>query len=381
MQRIDIEPRKDWETKVKNAGLAYYNQAKDGVYWNESAYYQFSSTEIDNMYAASKELFNLCMQAIDKIIEQDRFAEFGIDKNLAQSIVDSWDDDAPTLYGRFDLTVGEDGNYKMLEFNADTPTSIFEASVVQWAWKEEQFINNDQYNNIHSTLLEQFKYIRTRLPDDYGELFFTSTITPDEDIITTRYLMAAAKEAGLKVHYVGIDNIGFDSENFVDQDNYIIRHMFKLYPWEWILTEPFGIHYKAIDTWIEPLWKLLLTNKAILPILWEYFPNHPNLLPAYFYKDEDTSKLTDKVIKPFYSREGCNITVHTSTGESITTDGMYGDLPKIEQQFCALPKFGNTYACLGSWVVGDEPCGLGIRESDTLITRNESKFVPHIIKD
>jgi glutathionylspermidine synthase len=387
MKRVTLTPRLNWEQTVKNLGLQYWNQAQDGVYWNESNAYVFTAAEVDKMYYASKELFNLCMQAIDKIIENDWFSRFGIDHTLAQAIVDAWDDDAPTLYGRFDLTVGADGNYKMLEFNADTPTGLFEASIVQWQWKEDVIPQDDQFNALHGNLVEQFKYIKGRLPDRYGELYFTSVKSPEEDVITTQYIMAAANEAGLNTRYIVVDDIGFDGENFVDEDNYIIRHMFKLYPWEWLLGEQFGpLAFTSMETWIEPVWKLLLTNKAILPILWELFPNHPNLLPAYFYTDEASSKLTNKVIKPFYSREGCNITVKDGSTEIIATDGMYGDMPKIEQEFCRLPSFsGETtadmkYACLGSWIIGDEPSGLGIRESDSMITRNESKFVPHYIE-
>lgn len=380
MQRLIIERRKDWETKVKNLGLEYYNQASDGIYWDESAYYKFSAAEIDKMYYASKELFNLCMEAIDKIIENDWFHRFGIEHSIAQAIVDSWDDDAPTLYGRFDLTLGQDGNFKMMEYNADTPTSLFEASVIQWAWKEEQFVSNDQYNSLHTTLVEQFKYILSRLPMIYGNLYFTSVKSPEEDIINTHYIMATANEAGIDTRYISIDDIGFDTRDFVDAGNYLIEHIFKLYPWEWILNESFGAHFTKMKTWIEPIWKLLLSSKAILPILWELFPNHPNLLPAYFYTDENNSKLKNKIIKPIFSREGSNIIIKQNGQEIIRTDGIYANMPMIEQEFCALPSFDGKYACLGSWVVGDEPCGLGIRESDSLVTQNESKFIPHIIE-
>lgn len=382
MQRHKITPRTNWEAEVKGLGLEYFDQAQDGVYWNESAHYSFTLKETDDMYKASKDLFDLCMQAIDKIIENDWFNRFGIDRNLAQEIIDSWDNDAPTLYGRFDLTMGSDGNYKMLEFNADTPTSLFEASIIQWKWKQDVFKDKDQYNSIHETMLEQFRYIKSRLPNNYGELYFTSVSHPEEDVINTQYMRATAEEAGLNTNYITIDDIGFDGQYFIDTNNNIIKHMFKLYPWEWLLSEQYGIHaFSSMETWIEPVWKLLLTNKAILPILWELFPNHPNLLPSYFYTDEATSKIKNKVIKPFFSREGCNITVMNGAEHVMETGGVYGDMPKIEQELCTLPTFDGIYACMGSWIVGDEPCGLGIRESNSLITRNESKFVPHIIED
>ncbi|MWT36094.1 glutathionylspermidine synthase preATP-grasp family protein, partial [Escherichia coli] len=32
-----------------------------------------------------------------------------------------------------------------------------------------------------------------------------------------------------------------------------------------------------------------------------------------------------------------------------------------------------------SWIVDDEACGLGIREDNTLITKDTSRFIPHYI--
>jgi glutathionylspermidine synthase len=35
---------------------------------------------------------------------------------------------------------------------------------------------------------------------------------------------------------------------------------------------------------------------------------------------------------------------------------------------------------VGSWVVGNEPAGIGLREDRGRITRNGSRFVPHYIR-
>ena len=52
-------------------------------------------------------------------------------------IAESWNSDEPRLYGRLDLRFDGLGPAKLLEFNADTPTSIFEAAVFQWTWLEQ----------------------------------------------------------------------------------------------------------------------------------------------------------------------------------------------------------------------------------------------------
>jgi glutathionylspermidine synthase len=118
---------------------------------------------------------------------------------------------------------------------------------------------------------------------------------------------------------------------------------------------------------------MLLSNKAILPVLWEMFPGHPNLLPASF---EPGRFATDYVKKPLYSREGANVSIN-ARGESIEAPGEYGEEGFIWQAYHPLPRFGANHCVIGSWIVGSEPAGIGIREDDSPITRNTSRFVPH----
>lgn len=57
--------------------------------------------------------------------------------------------------------------------------------------------------------------------------------------------------------------------------------------------------------------------------------------------------------------------------------GGYGEEGFIYQQLALLRDFGGKYPVLGSWVIDGESAGIGIRETDTLITDNYSRFVPH----
>ena len=129
--------------------------------------------------------------------------------------------------------------------------------------------------------------------------------------------------------------------------------------------------------WIEPAWKMILSNKAILPILWELYPEHPNLLPAYF----EPGKLTDYVKKPILSREGANINLVKEGSLLQASEGEYGKEGFIFQELFSLPDFKGNYPVIGSWVIGQEPAGMGIREANTLITDNHSRFVPHLINE
>jgi glutathionylspermidine synthase len=149
-----------------------------------------------------------------------------------------------------------------------------------------------------------------------------------------------------------------------------------------MVREDFGQHLLTSKTqWVEPAWKMLLSNKGILPMLWQKYPNHPNLLPAFFETDPQQALASGWVRKPLYSREGANIELVDLQGQRLQVDGPYNDAPFIRQAFHALPKFDQSYTLIGSWVVGDSAAGICIREDNSLITKDSSRFLPHIILD
>ena len=192
-----------------------------------------------------------------------------------------------------------------------------------------------------------------------------------------------AIQAGLETKFIFTDEIGWDLTNpvFLDSENQPIRNIFKLYPWEWLTIEDFGkniTHDRNKAHWIEPSWKMLLSNKAILPVLWELNPGHPNLLETYF--EADNFKLgINYAKKPLLSREGQNIQLVDYGSVIAETPGEYGEEGFIYQELCLLPEFDKNYPLIGSWIIGQESAGIGIRESETLITDNLSRFVPHVI--
>jgi glutathionylspermidine synthase len=145
-----------------------------------------------------------------------------------------------------------------------------------------------------------------------------------------------------------------------------------------LLNDDFGKHIPEDSNralWIEPAWKMILSNKAILPVLWELYPDCPYLLAAYF----EEGKLANYVKKPILSREGANIDLVMNTISLQKTGGEYGAEGFIYQDMFTLPNFSDHYPVIGSWVIGQEPAGMGIREADSFVTDNKSRFVPHLI--
>jgi glutathionylspermidine synthase len=201
--------------------------------------------------------------------------------------------------------------------------------------------------------------------------------------MTVTYLRDTASEAGLGTKGIEIEQIGFDDDHtlFLDLDGGDMRSIVKLYHWEWLVDDDFADQlFASLDggvQWIEPIWKMLWSNKALLPVLWELFPDHPNLLPAYF---DEPRGLVSYARKPLFSREGANITLVQDGREIAATGGEYGDGRAVYQALAPLATFDGGYPALGAWVIDGQAAGMGIRESDGPITGNLSRFVPHLIR-
>jgi glutathionylspermidine synthase len=381
MERHGIEPRSGWQAKVEAQGLIWHGEGAD-LYWDESAYYSFTLAEIEMIEAATEAVYDLFVEAGDKIVSNPEMMElFGIPEYCRRPIRDAWRREPPSLnYGRFDFGYNGEGDPKLFEFNCDTPTSMLEAGVIQWEWKEEVFPELDQFTSLHEKLIGRWAEIRPRL---YGQrIWFTHTADPSfEDTITTTYMRDLASQAGLETHAVLIDDIGLDARGRVlDHEERLITAIFKLYPWEWIVSEAYGpdIVRNLDETfWIEPIWKMIWSNKAILQLLWTMFPNHPNLLASSVRQERIGGSY---VAKPFLAREGANIEVVERGRTVARTQGEYREGLTMYQELYPLRDFGSGYPVLGSWVVDGEAAGMGIRE-DGLITGNRARFIPHVIRD
>jgi glutathionylspermidine synthase len=370
-----IPERRDWREKVEALGFIFHT-VNGEPYWNETAYYRFSPQEIDVLEQATNDLHGMCLTAVEYALANERLAQMGIPDDLASLIAASWDHDHPTIYGRFDLAYDGRNPPKMLEYNADTPTSLLEAGVIQWQWLEDVCPKADQFNAIHEKLLDAWRWMKDNALR--GGRLYLASLEDVEDEITVAYMMDVASQAGIDTSRILLKDIGWDAARgaFVDLDGGVIGNMFKLYPWEWMAADAFWSNVHATFgnmLWIEPAWKVVLSSKGILPILWELYPGNPLLLEAYF---DDPNGMAEHVCKPLFSREGANVTMTTRDGV-FETGGDYGGGGCVFQAFAPLISFDGNYPVLGSWIIGDAACGMGIRESLTPITGNASCFVPH----
>ncbi|WP_283138143.1 glutathionylspermidine synthase family protein [Rhizohabitans arisaemae] len=384
MRRASSTPRPGWAHIVEEQGLAFHRTSHPEhltrPYWDESVHYIFSMDEVLTVEADVDELHRMCLTVVEHVISEGRWADFAIPPWCHQAIEESWRRRDPHVFGRFDLHYDGTGPAKLLEYNADTPTSLVESSIVQWYWLQDVYPGDDQWNSIHERLVDRWKGISGQLPTGPAHFAWTNEDETGEEVMTLAYLQETADQAGLTTVSIAIEDIGWDQLNlrFVDLEHRNIRTLCKLYPWEWVAADRFGpqaIRHQTEGTWVEPIWKMILSNKALLAVLWELYPDHPNLLPAYLDGPRD---LVRHIRKPLLGREGASMRIVTPTG-SQETEGGYGTEGYVYQEFRPLPDFDGWRPVLGAWVVHDEAAGLGIRETTGLITDDTSSFVPHRI--
>jgi glutathionylspermidine synthase len=377
MERIKINPRYNWQQRVEQLGFGFHTN--NVPYWDESAYYSFCMDEILHIEQATATLWQMCLQGVQYAIDHHLLEEqFHIPAEFVRYVERTWNEDHPSIYGRFDLCY-KNGEIKLLEFNADTPTSLYEAGIVQWFWLQDFDNSKDQFNSIHEKLIAYWRYAGAYLQP--GLLHFSCVKESLEDLTNTEYLRDCAMQGGISTKLVFVDDIGWDDDTkvFVDMEEEPISNLFKLYPWEWMVREEFAkqiLQPSHRPLFIEPAWKMILSNKAILPLLWKLFPEHPLLLPAY----NEEGILSSYAKKPLLSREGANITLVSDHETVCATEGEYGEEGFIYQEFFELPEYQGNHPVIGSWVIGQQPAGIGIRESLSQVTDNFSRFIPHLIQ-
>ena len=402
MRRIEIKPRRNHNKIVENQGLVYNKTIMPDksvkYYWNESAAYVFDYDEIENLENATEELHDMIVNnVVPFMIEEqdnpDSIFQFPLPDYAKEYIKNSYDRGDKDVYGRFDLAYRGD-EIKMLEYNADTPTGLVEAAIIQWNWLEDVYPSEDQWNSIHESLIERWAQIKAETKAT-SPLYLGHTQEDDsgEDALTTAYMADCAEQAGWDTIGINMKDIGYDSHtdkligiiyNEEDDTYDELKHLFKLYPWEDMMEEGYGeIISRLQPQWFEPAWKMPISNKMLSAAAWHLYPDHPLLLKTYI---GDPGDMQDFVKKPIYGREGDRIDVFMNKSNVLKSDvytSRWGEEGYVYQDLFPLPDFpgsnGHNHVVLGSWTVNGESVGVGIRESDGLITDAYCRFVPNVI--
>ena len=393
MFRKQFKKRDYYHERLDQIGFQYHSvlSSDNERYWTEGIAYEFTLERIEEIESVSERLHEMCLETVGEIIESGDYPiGFGLNDQSKSLIEHSWKNSDAHVYGRFDFLVEPAGAVKLYEYNAATPTALLESAVAQWQWLEEaeDVPHRDQFNSIHEKLIARWNQVKEQNSD--ATLYALATKNaPFEDWGNLEYLADTAMQGGWQVHIEEIENVGFNPQRqeFVDTAESRIEYAFKLYPWEWMMSEDFGEYVIACPTrWFEPPWKMLLSNKAILPVLWKRYPEHENLLPAFFETEKPNVGFEYMFVKkPILGREGANIHLSGTFSDTLI-DGShqlaeYDADGYVYQEYAPLPDFEGKHPVIGSWIIGDEPAGIGIREDDTIISGNGSHFVPHYFVD
>lgn len=376
-----------WRQQAESLGFRFHSSGGE-TYWDESVHYRFTLPQIEaGIEQPTQEIHDLCMDLVSRAVRDEEYLRrLALPERFWDLIRSSWTRGEPHLYGRMDFAYDGQVPARLFELNYDTPTSLYEAAVFQWIWLKECIeaghlaADTDQFNSLQEKLQRALGLLS---PQIRGSMHFASVRESVEDRATVEYLEDLARQAGIRTRYVSMEDIGRTADGrYTDCDDNVIETIFKLYPWEFLFADEFSRYLdSAAVTWLEPPWKSILSNKGALALLWELHPQHPNLLPTFFESAADAAAGLPAgwVRKPLFSREGANVELVTQAGERLEAPGPYTDFPYVRQAFHALPRFDGNYALIGSWVIGDQPAGIGVREDRSLITRDTARFVPHII--
>ncbi len=378
MERVATQARAGIAAAAERLGLPA-THADGTPYLVADAGYALDKTEIDALYDASVELERICLELVHRTVNEDLFDRFALEPLAARLVADSWDRQARNLIGRFDLAWQPGLPPKLIEYNAETPVALVEAARFQAEWCAAAVPGALQFNEIEGRLVEAWRnFGLPRLP-----VHFAGSADDAEATLTLDFLAETARAAGFEAVRLDLDAIGWDGEKFLDAGDRPIRTLFKLYPWAWLVADEFGPNIESSGlVAIEPAWKMLLADKRMLALLWEMFPDHPNLLPASL--DPNALK-GPAVAKPALGRDGAGVKLHADGLGAAPTGGDAdapdpADGPLVYQALAPLAKSGPVSVLASTWMVASQPAGLGFREADGDFVGAAARFVPHFVR-
>jgi len=381
------------DNTLEEIGFAWHTDADSSKYVADELVI-VTDDEAEGYYEAVNELYDMYATAAQHVIDNNLFFELGIPFNLIDAIKKSWDNDVHWhLYGRFDLAGGIDGKpIKLIEFNADTPTSLFETAILQWAiLKHNNMDEERQFNNIYEAISENFRRLVTLFDDpsefekhyDGWKILFSSVSGNLEEEQTVRLLQQMAIDTGFETGFEPLGGVKFDEEGIYDSNEIPYEYWFKLFPWEDIAIDENELalllttimnNQKAII--LNPAYTLLFQSKGMMKILCDLFPDSPYLLKTSY----EPLKGIQCVEKRMFGREGANVKILDISGNVLeANEGPYGNFKPIYQEYVEFPKDakGNSYQA--GVFFAYEACGLGFRRGGKILN-NMSKFVGHVLQ-
>jgi glutathionylspermidine amidase/synthetase len=391
-----------WVDTSHPAGKAYvasYGHVLTEDPADSHKYFCLSETAYGELKRATNELHHLFMRATDHVLQDDRLLEhFNIPTALWPRIRASWNNRKDSMItGRFDFGISENG-LKAYEYNADSASCYFEAACLQAEWAAHYgcTIGRSPGEKLFNRLVRAW----------HGrDIKDAVHIMQDEDVEETYhalFMKSAMEDAGIKVKVLqGVDGLQWRNGNIADADGLPIKRIWKTWAWETALDQirdeierqgrvkdGAASPPRLVDVLLqpevmvhEPLWTLIPSNKAILPVVWMLFPSHPYLLDSQF-AITDALLQSGYVEKPIVGRSGENIVIAAPDDIIGRTDGRFGNRKRIYQSLFRLPEIDQMNVQICAFSVAGSFSGACARVDHSLVIRGGSDVMPlRIISD
>jgi glutathionylspermidine amidase/synthetase len=402
---LEITPERaanrDWLDKSDPTQKLFASIYGDGLTGESriSTYYTLTQSGRDALASATAELHAMFRQATDYVVhhidDEELIGRFNIPRKLWPKIRRSWfQRNHDTVSGRIDFCLTDDGA-KVYEYNADSASTLFECGLIQDRWAKAAGLGGvgaDVGGGVLDGLAETWRRL-----DVHGTLHLLHDAHDREEGYHTMYMQEAAERAGIRCKRVaGLEALRWSADGRIeDADGEVLANVWKTWSWTTAMNQ---ISDGRLEAWLteldrralvadpaalaavvaspptladvlfdpavrvfEPLWTLLPSSKAILPVLWKLYPGHPYLLEAAF---EPTAGMLagGYAAKPVRGRCGNNVVLRGAGGEVIEEKGgAWGDDVPVYQELCLLPRFGGDAAQVNCFSSGGRYLGTVLR--------------------
>ena len=364
-------------------------------------YLCISESALAELKRATRELHSLFMLATEHVLRNDRlFERFNIPRSIWPKIRQSWSNRRNEMItGRFDFALSERG-LKVYEYNCDSASCHLECGKIQGKWAEHFGCSDgfDAGRNLHERLIQAWKK---------AEVNGVMHIMHDKDLEETYhalYMQQIAEAAGIRTKVLrGLSGLTWDNDsNIRDADGVPIKWVWKTWAWETALDQireecehdeqalcnyrPGQAHNgppRLVDVLLrkdvmvfEPLWTLIPSNKAILPVLSRLCPNHPYLLNSAF-ELRDSLRRSGYAVKPIVGRGGSNISLVDRHSNVIAeTGGKFERHDQVFQEIWKLPDIAGLNVQLVTFSAGGAYGGASARADRTVVIKMDSDCFP-----
>ena len=91
MELKQLQKDPNWKERLENIGFGYHTDENNKAYWVEDYYFSITEKEADNIFEATNQLWEMCINAVEVIIKNNRLDEFKIPKFIQPYLIETWE--------------------------------------------------------------------------------------------------------------------------------------------------------------------------------------------------------------------------------------------------------------------------------------------------